>query len=700
MTSWDIPPISADTDRLIAFIKANYWDDINWELDDIIKNGGQVQLDLISQNIKYGSNLDVLIWLYRKNPDDTKIQYVMDHLKQPLAQDFLANEYVRYQDSKILKVCLQNHYLPRDPARQALFYILSGQWEAYEALDSDHDLLKAALQKTDKTVLDAVVRILRQAGRSDLMQQVVTSLTQPNRISQETDAFETDFSQSFNLTTFNLLAGEKRYSELWEWVPQVCAYWSKRIVRYLAQASWEPTQPEAQWLFKHLSKLSSNYPVIQEQQLLSKVESTTRFSIGPFPDQANQFERAPDFHAVEDIRGIAGAKLSPDALHLAKACVNSDNLLTMLEIWDVVNQQILTILDLTAEPSFSNSLELTLPTVPILNDYTYSSDGKFLACVASLAPVETEQAEEWPTGVWIYSLPSYQCIEVYRLQSKFKCNLIRFSPDNKTLLLGVAAGFYTRGFELYRWQSNQLRFDRQYLANMPLTDVAFHPDQDLIVAGIDGTASSSLVLLSLPDLKEIQEVDGERLPIFNARFSPDGKILAYGRVFRWLNLNELEATKKGDYWATALAFRADSRLIAVGSRIQSRVSVWDIENEFQCDFDTLSKDQSSGNQEAIIALEFSRDGKKITSVNNSGEVTTRFPYLLYLYTLPAHRSSVGDFLWAQRAASDPNRSLEERNMCEFIAAHLASKWQYEVEVAASAELAATAHDIELGDDPA
>jgi hypothetical protein len=41
---------------------------------------------------------------------------------------------VQHPDAHLEAICLENHYLPATPARQALFLFLTQQWQAYQTL--------------------------------------------------------------------------------------------------------------------------------------------------------------------------------------------------------------------------------------------------------------------------------------------------------------------------------------------------------------------------------------------------------------------------------------------------------------------------------------------------------------------------------------------------------------------------------------
>src|SRR2546428_6095432 len=55
-------------------------------------------------------------------------------------------------------------YAPRDSRQRALFYFLTGRWEEYESLDSDHATLRAAYKTGDDSLRGRVAERARSGG--------------------------------------------------------------------------------------------------------------------------------------------------------------------------------------------------------------------------------------------------------------------------------------------------------------------------------------------------------------------------------------------------------------------------------------------------------------------------------------------------------------------------------------------------------
>jgi hypothetical protein len=72
-------------------------------------------------------------------------------------------------DAHLEAICLENHYLPATPARQALFLFLTQQWQAYQTLDFDFRLLTTLVAAAKPELKERIAALIRASGRTDFL---------------------------------------------------------------------------------------------------------------------------------------------------------------------------------------------------------------------------------------------------------------------------------------------------------------------------------------------------------------------------------------------------------------------------------------------------------------------------------------------------------------------------------------------------
>ena len=77
-------------------------------------------------------------------------------------------------DGEATTLCRALGFLPSAPARRAVFYVLTGQFDLYDGLDGDGTLLQAGYGDLDGDVAARVRQALVHAGRAALLTQVLT----------------------------------------------------------------------------------------------------------------------------------------------------------------------------------------------------------------------------------------------------------------------------------------------------------------------------------------------------------------------------------------------------------------------------------------------------------------------------------------------------------------------------------------------
>jgi len=235
--------------------------------------------------------------------------------------------------------------------------------------------------------------------------------------------------------------------------------------------------------------------------------------------------------------------------------------------------------------------------------FTYSPDGKLLACANS---------SDFLNTITIWQLPSgreRKTIELGRdvlavhpegdfLDKSYQVSSLAFSPNGKTLAAAVDKRicFWTTE----SWKEN-LGYDCDSGAI-----IAFSPDGSLLATA----ASGSIVLWDLARRQRRLELATPLIDLRALAFSPNGNFLAAGGTRGPIKLWHLATGKEiysfnsrvmGPY---ALAFSSDSKTLA--SAAGSFVDIWDV----------ISKEEVANyrfNSFAITAIALSPDGKLLAA---------------------------------------------------------------------------------------
>src|SRR5205807_9127353 len=74
---------------------------------------------------------------------------VLGRLQEVEAREALCRLVIDRDDAVARAVAVAAGYAPAEAGQRALFYFLTGQWEAYESLDFDRGLLRAVYRAAD-----------------------------------------------------------------------------------------------------------------------------------------------------------------------------------------------------------------------------------------------------------------------------------------------------------------------------------------------------------------------------------------------------------------------------------------------------------------------------------------------------------------------------------------------------------------------
>jgi WD40 repeat protein len=163
------------------------------------------------------------------------------------AQETICLLFIRHEDHQARALALNNGYRPEDPEQQALFYFLSGEWEAYETLDFNNNLLVNAYEASGRSLRRRLLEHSRYTGQMNWLRGIGSS-GEIRWISDLTDA-------DWELVMRRLLEDEKP-DDLWRLAQVAPPVWSAAILDRLARRGWSPAREEEQDGFVDLSALA------------------------------------------------------------------------------------------------------------------------------------------------------------------------------------------------------------------------------------------------------------------------------------------------------------------------------------------------------------------------------------------------------------------------------------------------------------
>ncbi|RPJ40878.1 MAG: HEAT repeat domain-containing protein, partial [Chloroflexi bacterium] len=96
-------------------------------------------------------------------------QQALLHLRDQETIDALCSRVIEKEDPQAKEIALANHYAPAAPELRALFYFLTQQWDAYDALDFDQNMMRVIYEASPADLRQRIAAQLQTAGRTDYL---------------------------------------------------------------------------------------------------------------------------------------------------------------------------------------------------------------------------------------------------------------------------------------------------------------------------------------------------------------------------------------------------------------------------------------------------------------------------------------------------------------------------------------------------
>ncbi|NLE57736.1 MAG: hypothetical protein GX616_05200, partial [Planctomycetes bacterium] len=201
------------------------------------------------------------------------------------AQDELCRLVIERDDPTAQSIALEAGYLPRVSRQRALFFFVTEQWDRYEGLDYDRQLLRAAYSLADATVRARIREKLRLVGRTDFLTVIAGEGLREGMT--DITAGEVD------VLTQTLIANHE-WARLWQLLFDVPYTWGVRIVDALSDRGWQPESAEERQLLRDLAEMVQQGLPMGEQEIAAAVPPALLQAQARVPGRINDVAFAPN----------------------------------------------------------------------------------------------------------------------------------------------------------------------------------------------------------------------------------------------------------------------------------------------------------------------------------------------------------------------------------------------------------------------
>lgn len=168
--------------------------------------------------------------------------------QDPSVSSLPADLLLKYDDGFLAVLCVENGLLPSEPAKYALFYFLSGQWEKYYASDSDYRSIRIAYEGKDPELQRRLIAVSRDSGNNAWLREINSS--------------SENLPHGGTLSDQHLLAAslieQQQWPRLWDLLPNLPLLCMPPVCEALSAAGFSPVQPDEKAFFHELcAKISA-----------------------------------------------------------------------------------------------------------------------------------------------------------------------------------------------------------------------------------------------------------------------------------------------------------------------------------------------------------------------------------------------------------------------------------------------------------
>jgi WD40 repeat protein len=559
----------------------------------------------------------------------------LGQLADPDAREALCQ--LALDDPLARDAALAAGYLPRRPERQALFLLLTGQWDRYDALDFERRLLRAAYQSAAPDLRKRLADRARSAGRADLIASLAAG---PGAGPLSPDEWQ---------LTLDSLDSASAWPQLWDLARAAPPRWAARILRRLAEKApgWRPPGETGYEELRDLAKGWGEDAFGPDQPcrarlaahagpvecLAASPDGTLLASAGQ--DGTVKLWRLP---AGEPLGELPGAWRGP--VHCLLFSPGGGALLAggahTARLWGRS--------DAGEDRTFSGCTGM-------VQALALTTDGKTLVTLSEDFAQVWDLTEKEPEGKPLEHGGGLTCLAI--------------SPDNEVLATGTRAGTVWLSWHL---PHGELK-DELVGHSAGVTQVAFSADGKLLASADSG---GEVRLWDVGGLKTVRTLSRRSIPLGSPDFLPDPRALVGRRRPRVALLWPLP----------------DGRVLA--ARVVGRaVALW-------TPGDGHSHARLAGHERGITCLAGSPAGKVAASGSVDGSIRLwGLPSPgARLGARPAARMRLTDWEWVRARLAEGGLPEAQRRALLFLDAFLRLRWGTEVHLE-DAKARPAGHDIAL-----
>jgi len=563
---------------------------------------------------------------------------------------------------------LAARYQPQEEIHRALFLFMTGQWEAYEALDFDHHMLRTAYSAVSQRLRDRIAGQARSQGRLEWV-DIAAGGRAGKRLGTMTDA-------EWKMV-IALLRDEGQWQELWKLAQEAPPRWAGGIIRCLAAEEWTPAEADVRD-FKELATYA---------KACHDLDTSLLF----------QFRRSLEGH-TDEVRALA---FLPDGRTLASGSGDRT-----VRIWDA---------------KAGKCLHALAEHRGAINCLAVSSDGKHLVSggkdglpllwrlTAKPLAIALDGHDAAITSVaisadcqWLATADSDGALQLWSVEhGSSRATLtghegailaMQMASDGGTLVTGGADGLV----RLWDVPSGRLRSTLAAHDSEPVPALAISPEGNLLATA----AGNATGLYGLPGGEPLGVLLGHRQAVNCLAFSPDGQILLGGgadqEILTWRIrdghlLHRVEAHSS----------QVTQLLVDPRGKIGMSVSGYGAGHDYSIRLWSLADGSLQralyGHTRYISSIAQSPDGQYLAS--GGGDCTVRIwsSELSRLNRVPVGQISLADLEYAEQCGRDEHSLEAERAAWGLIACLVRRRRRTDIELddAGPRSLRLGPYDIEI-----
>jgi hypothetical protein len=212
---------------------------------------------------------------------------VLNHLPDGELPPALCEHLMQHPNARLEAICLEKHYLPATPVRQALFLFLTQQWQAYQTLDFDFRLLTTLIAAAKPELKERIAALIRTSGRTDFL-----PILSGGR--QNLDLY---WLPPEDINAFAHMLGESgEWERLWQLALQTDYFHSLKIIARLHTQGFLPAKADEGALFKTLTQFLGRPAAANAADLREQTPPGLRKALLNVSGRINTFAFSPTEH--------------------------------------------------------------------------------------------------------------------------------------------------------------------------------------------------------------------------------------------------------------------------------------------------------------------------------------------------------------------------------------------------------------------